>query len=183
MFVKKNIPNFITCLRIIGTILLLFVPPLEMQFFIVYVLTGITDALDGFLARKLKVSTPFGAKLDSASDLMFYAVLIVMIRPELWKRLHPSIWYAVGATVAIRVFCYSYVAVKYKCFDSMHTYLNKLTGLAVFCVPFALLTSVEDLLCWLVVGIAALASVEELVMQLLSKKYHAGKKSIFQMLR
>lgn len=178
--IKKNIPNLVTSLRIIGTLLLLFVEPLKGQFFVLYMITGITDALDGFIARKLKVSSPFGAKLDSASDLMFYTVLLIKLLPTLWFVLLPQyyIWYVVGIIVALRLFCYGYVAFKYKCFASMHTYLNKLTGLVIFCVPFALLAQDPKPWCWIVVGVAAVATVEELLMQMLGEKYRIGKKSL-----
>lgn len=183
--VKRNIPNVITSLRIVGTVLLLRAELLSLRFFILYAITGITDALDGFLARKLKVSSSFGAKLDSISDLLFYTVLLIRLLPTLWDVLLPQyyIWYVVALTVALRLFCYGYVAFKYKCFSSMHTYLNKLTGLVVFCVPFALLASDPKPWCWVVVAVATLASLEELLMQLLSKKYQMGKKTLLQMLK
>ena len=72
----KNIPNFITMLRILGTICLFFVEPFTVAFFVIYSLAGITDVLDGFVARRLKATSEFGAKLDSASDLVFYAAMI-----------------------------------------------------------------------------------------------------------
>ncbi len=65
----KNLPNFITAMRMVGTVALLLTEPLSVCFYVVYALTGITDALDGFIARKLKVTSELGAKLDSAADL------------------------------------------------------------------------------------------------------------------
>ena len=46
-------------------------------------ISGLTDALDGWLARKLRCESAFGAKLDSVADLLFYAVMIFRILPIL----------------------------------------------------------------------------------------------------
>ena len=59
--------NAITLLRISGTAVLLFLRPFSPAFFVVYTLTGVTDVLDGFVARKTGTASDFGAKLDSAA--------------------------------------------------------------------------------------------------------------------
>ena len=61
------IPNFITVLRIIGTFALLFLSPAELSFLIIYLVCGLTDILDGWLARKLKVTSVMGSRLDTAA--------------------------------------------------------------------------------------------------------------------
>ena len=76
---KNNIPNIVTILRILGTLALLFVPFASKQFYIIYIFCGITDVLDGFLARQLKVSSDLGSKLDSISDLVFYFVILAKL--------------------------------------------------------------------------------------------------------
>ena len=91
----KNLPNSITVMRMVGTVSLLFTKPMSLLFYIVYCITGLVDVLDGFFARKLKVSSDFGAKLDSIADLLFYSVMIILLIPVLWEKLHKSIWVAV----------------------------------------------------------------------------------------
>ena len=75
--------NAITLLRISGTAVLLFLRPFSPAFFVVYTLTGVTDVLDGFVARKTGTASDFGAKLDSAADLLFYGVMLLKIFPVL----------------------------------------------------------------------------------------------------
>ena len=48
----KNVPNFITCIRILGTIILLFIDPFTTGFYVLYTFCGVTDVLDGLIARK-----------------------------------------------------------------------------------------------------------------------------------
>ena len=94
--------NFITLLRMIGTMGLLFLRPMSPQFLTIYLLTGITDVLDGWLARKTGTASEFGARLDSIADLLFYAVMLIRIFPVLWERLPVQIWYAVAGILLFR---------------------------------------------------------------------------------
>lgn len=42
-----------------------------------YVIAGLTDGLDGYLARRMKCVTPFGTALDPVADKIFAVILIV----------------------------------------------------------------------------------------------------------
>ena len=44
----KHIPNIISILRMALSIVLIFLPILSVPFYIVYVLSGFSDVLDGF---------------------------------------------------------------------------------------------------------------------------------------
>lgn len=170
-----TLPNCITALRIVGTLALLIIEPMSAAFFAIYILTGITDVLDGFLARLTGSVTAFGAKLDSAADLLFYGVMLVRIFPVMWVRLPVEIWFAVGAILVIRVISYSVAASKTGQFASLHTNMNKFTGFAVFCVPFVILQPFAVPVCSSVCLIAALASAEELMIHLREKTIKTTK--------
>ena len=43
-----------------------------------FVLGGLSDGADGFLARKLDVCSVFGAELDGRADTCFYAAMVVV---------------------------------------------------------------------------------------------------------
>lgn len=172
--------NCITGARILGTLVLLALTPLTPAFYGVYLLTGVTDALDGWVARKTGTVSRFGAKLDSVADLLFYAVLIGKLFPALYGLLPRSIWAAVLAIAAIRLCAYAAAAVRYHTFASAHTWLNKLTGGAVFLIPCLLTTSLAVGYCWGVCAVAGLASVEELAIYLISSDYDGDRKSLFQ---
>ena len=81
-----NIPNCITILRIIGTASLIFITPLSVPFFIIYTVSGISDVLDGTIARLTKNETTFGKRLDSIADLAFYAVMLIKIFPIFFEK-------------------------------------------------------------------------------------------------
>ncbi|OLS02445.1 CDP-diacylglycerol--glycerol-3-phosphate 3-phosphatidyltransferase [Tissierella creatinophila] len=77
-----NIPNLLTILRIflVPIYLLIFFSDLENRFFLaglVFILAGISDVLDGSIARKYNLITKLGIVLDPIADkMMIFAVLI-----------------------------------------------------------------------------------------------------------
>ena len=166
-----NAANSITTLRIIGTLCLIFTKPFSKAFYIIYTLSGISDVLDGFIARVTGTSSSFGAKLDSVADLVLYTVMVLKIFPALINRLPIQIWYAVTAVVIVRIVSYLSAAVKYKCFASLHTKLNKITGFAVFMIPYMIKLPVAVPYCATACGISAASSIEEMVIHIRSKEY------------
>ena len=180
---KRNIANIITLLRIAGTLSVLFTEPLSPAFLIIYTITGLTDVLDGWVARRTNTAGSFGARLDSIADLLFYAVMLFCISPFLFKILPGHIWYAAAAVLILRLSAYITAALKYRRFASLHTYLNKLTGAAVFLIPYTLTKPYSVFYCMTVCAVAAVASAEELAIHLKRKEYQANIKSIFQLER
>lgn len=77
-----NLPNKITIMRIIliPIYLLVFYSNMENRLLIaglIFLLAGISDLLDGYIARKYDLTTDLGAVLDPFADkLMSFAVLI-----------------------------------------------------------------------------------------------------------
>ena len=168
---KKDIPNIITALRIVGTLCLLFIRPLSPAFYVVYTLAGITDVLDGYLARRMNASSEFGARLDSVADLLFYTLSLIRILPVLWERLPHHIWIAVGLILFLRVCSYLVAALRFRRFASHHSWMNKATGFLVFAIPYFILTSVAGPYCWLTCGFGGVSTVEELYSHIFSKRY------------
>lgn len=82
-----NIPNILTSFRIflIPVMVALFYLPVaqyEWKYFataFVFWFAALTDALDGYLARKLNQSTPFGAFFDPVADKVMVAVALVLV--------------------------------------------------------------------------------------------------------
>ena len=123
---KKNLANFITSIRLVGAICLLFTETLSKPFFIIYVISGITDALDGFVARKLNIVSDFGRKLDSVSDLLFSGIMLIKIFPILLAKTPSYIPILIYIAVGIRALCYIFVGIRFKKFSSRHTIYNKI---------------------------------------------------------
>lgn len=79
-----TIPNLLTALRIalIPAIVVLFYLPqpwADMTCGLMFALAGITDWIDGWLARKLSQVSPLGAFLDPVADKLIVATALVLI--------------------------------------------------------------------------------------------------------
>ena len=173
-----NIADTVTAMRMAASLLLLFIPLKYIWFLVIYTFAGLTDVLDGWLARKTGRSSEFGARLDSIADLLFYSVLLIRLFPVLYQMLPGEIWYVVSGIVLVRLAAYVTAAVKYHRFASLHTWLNKLTGAAVFLLPYVFFGSYIVVYSWAVCILAFAALAEELAIHLLRKDYLADRKSI-----
>ena len=176
---KWNTADTVTSVRIACSFVLLKLPVSSPEFILIYTLVGLTDVLDGWLARKTGTASDFGAKLDSIADLLFYGMLLFRLLPVLWLSLPAAVWYVVSAVLLVRVLAYTTAAVKYHRFASLHTWLNKLTGGAVFLLPYVFAVSSGVTYGWAVCFLALAAALEELTIHLSQKEYCADRKTIF----
>lgn len=173
------LPNILTSLRIVGAFCLIFTKPLSLAFFIIYTLSGITDVLDGFIARKTNNVTELGAKLDSVADISFYLIMLIKFFPHLQKKLPFWIWYAVFAIFILKVVSYTFAAVKFGKFSSLHTYLNKLCGLMVFFVPYVINFKIISVFCIIICAFGILSAIEEIGIHIKKSVYTSNVKSIY----
>jgi CDP-diacylglycerol--glycerol-3-phosphate 3-phosphatidyltransferase len=96
-----NIPNLLTVLRVllIPVFVLLFYLPFSwspLAVSAVFAFAAATDWLDGYLARVLQQSTPFGAFLDPVADKLIVAVALVLL-----VEAHHSFWLTLPAIIII----------------------------------------------------------------------------------
>ena len=77
-----NIPNALTALRALGVPVFLYlflVAEEPVASFVVIALGGITDYLDGKVARALNQTSDFGAKFDPTVDRLYIAAVIIAL--------------------------------------------------------------------------------------------------------
>ena len=81
MFSVLNLPNLITLLRIgaIPIFLILLVDERYTEALVVFILAGITDSLDGLLARWLDARTTLGAFIDPLADKLLLVSSFVIL--------------------------------------------------------------------------------------------------------
>ena len=132
----KHIANIITGSRIIFGIAILFVPPLSPLFYVLYGAAGLTDIIDGTVARKTNTVSDFGAKLDAIADFIFVAVCLIKLLPILDIPVWLWVWIAVIAL--IKIINIISVVIKYKRMIAVHSVMNKVTGALLFCLPLTL---------------------------------------------
>ena len=149
---RHSIPNLLTFARMLLCIPLGMTETLSPLFYLLYTLIGISDILDGWLARRWHCTTPFGAQLDGAADLIAFGV----IGWKIWPILHfPAwLWGLLVRIVYIRIgnmLC-TYLRKSTNIFQ--HILLNRLTGLLLFISIYVIESALFQ---WLAMGIAILA--------------------------
>ncbi len=132
----KYIANIVTGCRILGSVLLLFFPVLSVKFYIIYIICGFSDMIDGAIARKTNSTSELGAKIDTVADLAFVTVSLIKILPTIHIPRWLWIWGVVIAIIKIDNIIRGYVSKKQ--FISLHTIMNKITGLLLFLLPLTL---------------------------------------------
>jgi Phosphatidylglycerophosphate synthase len=174
-----KIPNILSISRIIASILLLFVFDNFTVFFSLYIFAGITDILDGYLARKLKAESAFGAKIDSVADLFFYLVLTAYIAIQHWETV-TSFWIFITFILLLRLTSIAIGLYKFRKIVMIHTIGNKVAGFLIFFLPLLLWLKLYETIPVILV-IALLTSLEEIFILVVTQKeeIQLDRKSIF----
>ncbi len=173
----KSIPNLLSISRILFSLMMLLVEPLGPVFLILYLICGLTDMLDGFIARKTGTTSIFGAKLDSIADLTMIVVLLIILIPIIKPSTPIISWIIVIGLIRITSMMIAWL--KYKTFASIHTYANKITGLLLFLFPIMLPVISTTVWMNIICSVATLSALEEIMIQLTSSKLHLNRKSVF----
>ena len=157
----KHIANILTGCRILGSILLLFLPAFSGAFYILYLFCGFSDMIDGTIARKTNSTSKFGSQLDTIADLIFVMVSIIRLLPAIHIPGWLWIWGGMIAVIKISNIIWGYVSKKQ--FISLHTMMNKITGLLLFLFPLTLSFVELKYSSIAVCSIATFAAIQETV--------------------
>ena len=153
----KCLPNILSSLRMVGAVALLPCNVSSSTFWVLYIVCGISDMADGWLARKLKCVTKKGALLDSLADICFVACCACRILPIL--ELPQWLWLWAGVIVAMKVVNQLSALVRYGHCSFPHTLANKWAGFLLFiAVP---LTFVSIIPISVVAAVATFAAIHE----------------------
>ena len=128
--------NIITFVRILCSIAILFCPVFSVAFYSLYITAGLTDMIDGWVARKTNTVSESGAKLDTVADFVFVVVCLVKLLPIMDFPSWLYIWIGVIALIKIINIVSGYVIQKQ--FVTIHSLMNKVTGLLLFILPLTL---------------------------------------------
>ena len=128
--------NTITLFRIAASIVLLFCPVFSPAFYAFYIAAGLSDMLDGFVARKTDTVSKLGARLDTIADFLLVVVCLIKLLPVLRIPAWLYIW--IGIIALIKVINIISGFVVQKRFVTVHSVMNKATGALLFLLPLTL---------------------------------------------
>ena len=155
----KNIANYISVSRVIMSMMLAITEAFSIAFYIIYIYCGISDMLDGFIARKSKNESKIGARLDSASDIIFVIVAMIKILPIVNLTNGIIIWIFIIVFIKIVNVTCSYIY--YKKIVLPHTTANKVAGFILFIAPFIIVNTNSIIFESIICSIATFAAVQE----------------------
>ena len=179
--------NALTISRIFGAIILLVLNTLGIMtpdmavFYVVYFACVVSDFIDGPIARRAKVTSEFGALMDSVADILLAIVTLIIFLPFLWADFQPWMVAMVVIVLSTRALSFGIGYKKYRTFTMLHTYSTKVAG--TFLGLFPILLFLFDLpitITFLFIG-AFLSALEELVITIRSKELDRNVKSMFLM--
>ena len=166
---KKHIANIITGSRIVLSLPLLFIPLTSAWFYALYLLCGLSDMIDGTVARRTSSASEFGARLDTVSDFVFMTVALIKFVPHLHIPVWLLIWIGIVAMIKLGNAAWGFVRTKK--LISSHTVMNKIAGLLLFFLPvtisFVDLTYALPIVC----TVATVAAIHEVYDTYSEKKY------------
>ena len=185
MKIIKYIPNMLSTLRILLSLTLLYFAYADSRvtFAVVYLIVGLTDVLDGEIARRFNVVSDLGSKLDAWGDSMLFGAGFICLffladhlRPEAPLKfliaIVPAIIYKL-ANVAV-------TKLRFGEWNMMHTTFNRYVFVGVyFLVPIIFIRQGMDF--WLIAAFSAaicLACFEETVTLLRMESYDVNNKGI-----
>jgi cardiolipin synthase (CMP-forming) len=180
-----TIPNFLSAYRLVAFpfILWMVLSGRENLFVGFLIANLITDVLDGFIARRFKMQTQLGARLDSIADTGTYILAflgIIFFQREFLKE-H---WPGLSLFVALYFISWLVTMLKFGRICGLHLYVFKATGYlqGIF---FALLFTgtAPDWYYYLMISVGCWANIEEIIIFILLKEPRSNVKGLYWVLK
>lgn len=178
--------NAITLYRLVASFLLLYLIITDQYdiFKWLLVLSFFTDLIDGWLARKFKVSSKLGAIFDSIADDLTVLVAVIglfVFKPE-FIRLHYLPLVILFCVFLVQMI---FALIRYRKISSFHTYLAKLAAImqGVFLILIYFLPEWPMALFYVAVGITFLELLEEIIIIAIKPKWETDVKGLYWLLK
>jgi len=159
----QNLPNILSAFRLIAAPFLLYFAFMDypILFLVIFALSLLSDAFDGFIARKLNVSSELGTKLDSWGDLATY-LTVPLCAWWLWPDILRREAFFVILVICAYLVPISIGFVKFKQLTSYHTWTAKTSTLIMGPAAFVLFIFDIAWPFWIAAIIQTLSAIEEI---------------------
>ncbi|MFA6334129.1 MAG: CDP-alcohol phosphatidyltransferase family protein [Bacteroidales bacterium] len=180
-----NIPNLLSFYRLLAFPLILYfiIAGKENLFSIFLVINLLTDVADGFIARRFKMETELGARLDSAADNLTYLLAFAGIYAFKLEEFLP---YKVSFLIFIGSLLFTIVVslIKFRRLPSFHLYMTKISGyvqgaffICLFTVGF-IVPFYYFMIIWGILG-----AIEHITIQLIIPEMRSNVKGLYWVLK
>jgi phosphatidylglycerophosphate synthase len=183
---KATIVNAITLYRLIASFLLFYfilINDLQVFKWLLFV-SLFTDAIDGFLARKFKVTSIMGSKFDSIADdltILMAVIGVFVFKPGFIS--HEKL--LVIILLGLYILQTTLAIIRYGKISSFHTYLAKFAAIAqgLFLILLFFLTDWPLGLFHIAAALTILDLLEEIVLVRILTKWQTDVKGLFWVLK
>jgi phosphatidylglycerophosphate synthase len=129
----ESLPDMLCYARILLVPVVLALALVGMPFWtgIALLAGGLTDVLDGAIARRRNIVTAYGGRLDSIADTLMEisaVAALLLLRPDIFTR-HPVIF---GAWIALEASWIILGWIRFRRIANLHLYLTKAGGVAAY---------------------------------------------------
>ena len=151
--------NIITGFRGLISIALLFFPVFSPVFYMLYLIAGLSDMIDGTIARRTNTVSGFGARFDTVADFVFVVVCLIKLLPMISMSIWLWVWIVIIALIKIINIISGYIAQRK--LVAVHSVMNKMTGVLLFILPLTFPIVPLKYLAIPVCAVATIAAVQE----------------------
>ena len=151
--------SIITGFRVLISIMLVFCPVFSPAFYMLYLIAGLSEMVDGNVARRTNTVSEFGARFDTAADFVFVVVCLIKLVPAISVPIWLCVWIVMIALIKIINIISGYIAQKK--LVAVHSVMNKVTGGLLFVLPLTFSIFPLKFSAIPVCAVATLAAVQE----------------------
>jgi len=180
-----TIPNIISFYRLLAFPLILYfiITRKENLFAVFLIINLLSDAIDGYIARKFKLETEFGARIDSMADNLTYVLAFTGIFVFKLEDLMPykiSLFVYIGLLIATVILS----LIKFKRFPSLHLYTTKINGYVqgIFVICLFTVGFILPLYCILIV-LGIIGAIESILIQLIISEMRSNVKGLYWVIK
>lgn len=172
----KYVPNALSIFRVMMIIPLFLFEPLSFLFMVAYVLAGVSDIIDGPIARKFNVVSQFGAALDGGADLLFLFAALFRIGPVI--EFANWLWIWIGVAIVFKLFASVIGYIRHKEIIFLHTYIGKFFMLNLLFFPVYYLFFEADTVLIVLLMLVTIVIIEDIYINSTSKEVNLDHKGI-----
>jgi phosphatidylglycerophosphate synthase len=181
----KSIPDLLCYARLllVPAVLALALSNLPFYAGVALLAAGLTDMLDGIIARGWNIATAYGSRLDSIADTLMEvsaAAAVLILKPGIFTD-HTLI---LGAWIVIEVSSILLGWIKFRRIANLHLYLTKTAGVIAYAfVIYTLVIGYDEVFFYAAAALLLVSSLECLILQLFAPRVDEHMKSIYHAYR
>jgi CDP-diacylglycerol--glycerol-3-phosphate 3-phosphatidyltransferase len=162
---KKYTANILTFSRVVIGFFLFGFKEYNVTYLIIFLYCGISDALDGFFARKFGSVSQMGSTLDTLGDLIVYFGMAKILLSNEKYHFQSWIYFWFAGTLVIFAVAAFIGLGRFKKVYFVHTISGKLLGILVFTVPFGCYFDLQNAIGIAICVAATTNAIESLIVQ------------------